>query len=278
MNQALHPQNDRSPPASPIRVGPVLPRADATDAVFTGFAFAGGEPGAAPGLFALTRRVGESLYPVLFGESDDMAAALERLRADDPVLAKGLADGVFFMARDNARMRSHILRDLVGNFNPPLNVEYRRRRAAPEIAALLPDRAERDFPEEPAQGAEVIEVCEADLRALVREFYGKALKDPLIGPVFNAHVSDWEHHFDLVQSFWSRSMLGTTRYSGTPFAPHMGMNLKPEFFDRWVGLFRETAESLLKPAAARAAIAKVEHMSVAFQAGLFPPKLTRDGQ
>lgn len=256
----------------------MLPSADATGIVFGGFAFAAGEPGAERGLFALTRRVGDFLYPVLFGESDDMAAALEKLRADDPVLAKGLADGVCFMARDNARMRNHILRDLVGKFNPPLNVEGRTGRSAGDISTLIPDRAERDFPGPPEEGAQVIEVSEQDLRALVREFYGKALEDPLIGPVFKRHVSDWEHHYDLVQSFWSRSMLGTTRYAGTPFAPHMGLNLKPEFFDRWVGLFRETAEALLRPPAARAAIAKVEHMSLAFQAGLFPPKLTRDRQ
>lgn len=277
MEKAVEHPHDRSKPVSVARVGPNLPRATATDVVFGGFTFAGGEPGPVPGLFALTRGIQDFLYPVLFGEADNMAAALAKLRADDLALTKGLADGVCFMARDNSRMRKHILRDLVGNYNPPLNAEFRKGRAASQIAALIPDRAEMDFPLAAEESA-LVEVSEQELRALVREFYGKARQDPLIGPVFNRHITDWEHHFDLVQSFWSRFMLGTTRYTGTPFAPHVGINLKPEFFDRWLSLFRETAKGVLQPAAARAAIDKVEHMSVAFQAGLFPPKLTRDGQ
>ena len=221
----------------------------------------------------LTRRVGETLHPVLIGESETIAAALGALRAD-PALARGLADGAFFMSRGNARQRQHILRDLVKKYNPPLNVADRTARAAPEIAALVPDRAEADFPE---TVAEPMEVSEADLDRLVRVFYGRALEDDVIGPVFRGHVSDWEHHFDIVQNFWSRAFLRTERYKGGPFAPHLGLNLKPEHFERWVALFRETAESELKPAAARAAIARVEHMSAAFQAGLFPLAVGRAG-
>jgi truncated hemoglobin YjbI len=67
-------------------------------------------------------------------------------------------------------------------------------------------------------------------------------------------------------------LLGTTRYRSSPFTPHLSLNLKPEFFDRWIELFKSAAVAHLPPVAARAAIAKVEHMSVCFQAGLFPPK------
>ncbi|MCW2317430.1 truncated hemoglobin YjbI [Rhodoblastus acidophilus] len=232
---------------------------------FGGFAFA--DPPQGPGLFALTRRVGDRLFPVLIGESDDVAATLEALRTEEPALARGLADGAHFMTRDNARMRRHILRDLVGKYNPPLNVEGRTARAAPEIAALVPDRAEGDFPE---AVSEDIEVSEADLDRLVRVFYRRAREDSVIGPVFDSHVSDWENHLDLVQNFWSRAFLRTERYKGAPFAPHLGLNLKPAHFERWVALFKETAAAELKPAAARAAIARAEHMSAAFQAGLYP--------
>lgn len=233
---------------------------------FGGFAFASGPAPEAPGLFVLTRRIGDALHPLLFGESESIAAALDALRAD-PALSRGLADGVYFMERGNARQRAHILRDLVKKYNPPLNVADRTARAAPELVALVPDRAEGDFPE---VLAEPVEVSEADLDRLVRVFYGRALEDEVIGPVFRGHVSDWEHHFEIVQNFWSRAFLRTQRYAGGPFAPHLGLNLRPEHFVRWVALFRETAEAELKPAAARDAIARVEHMSAAFQAGLFP--------
>ncbi|HUO54648.1 MAG TPA: group III truncated hemoglobin [Rhodoblastus sp.] len=267
------PRHDHSPMPAAHRAAPVLPRADAAETAFAGFAFVAGEPPARSGLVVLTRRIGDFLFPVLVVEADDMAAEVARLRAAEPVLAAGLADGCFWSARDNARLRHHALRDLVGKYDPPLNEEFRMGRSAPEIAALAPDRAKNLPVGETEHGAEAIDVSEAELKAMVRAFYSEAMDDPLIGPVFARHVSDWDHHFEIVQNFWSRALLGTARYSGSPFTPHLDMQLKPEFFDRWVALFRKNAEANLKPAAARVAIARVEHMSVCFQAGLFPPKI-----
>jgi truncated hemoglobin YjbI len=266
-------RHDTSPLPAAHKAGPNLPRADAPEIQLGGFIFTAGDPPRSAGLFALTRRIGDFLYPVLIGEAEDMAAAVEKLHADEAVLAAGLADGLCWMARDPARMRVHVLRELVGKYDPPLNVEHRKGRAAPEIAALAPDRS-KDLPAGEAEhGAAGIEVSEEELRDLVRAFYEQALVDPVIGPVFKRNVADWEHHFMLAADFWSRSLLGTTRYTGSPFTPHLSLNLKPEFFERWVALFKIAAASRLKPVAARAAISKVEHMSVCFQAGLFPPKM-----
>jgi truncated hemoglobin YjbI len=272
MNSHPH-RHDHSPLPAARRAGPTLPRADDVEVAFAGFAFAAGDPPAAPGLFALTRQIGEFLYPVIFGEADDMAAEVARLRAEEPVLASGLADGCFWSGRDNARQRQHVLRDLVGKYDPPLNEAFRMGRAAPEIAALVPDRAKNLPSGEAEHASQPVEATEDELKAMVRAFYSEAMEDPLIGPVFKSHVSDWDHHFEIVQNFWSRSLLGTSRYNGSPFTPHLSMNLKPEFFDRWVALFRKNAEATLRPAAAKAATARVEHMSVCFQAGLFPPKM-----
>lgn len=269
----MQPLQDHSPLPPAHRAGPIPPRADAASAAFAGFAFAAGDPPAGPGVVVLTRRIGAFLFPVLCFEAENMESEASRLRADEPALAAGLADGCFWSARDNARQRHHMLRDLVGKYDPPLNVEFRMGRAAPEIAALVPDRA-RNLPSGQAErGAETIDATEAEIESTVRAFYTEAMQDPLIGPVFKSHVADWEHHFQIVRNFWSRSLLGTSRYAGSPFTPHLSMNLKPEFFDRWIALFKKNAEANLKPAAARAAIARVEHMSVCFQAGLFPPKI-----
>jgi truncated hemoglobin YjbI len=273
MQPPSHP-HDHLPLPLAQKAGPIFPRAEsAGEIVFAGFIFSAGDPPHSGGLMVLTRRIGAFLYPVPIGEDEDMAAALEQAGRDEKVLAAGLADGVFWMARDNARQRHYISRDLVGKYDPPLNVEFRKGRAAPEIAALVPDRAGDSVKGEAERGAEPIEVSEAELRELVRAFYEEALKDPLIGPVFERSVADWEHHYDIVQKFWSRALLGTTRYTGSPFTPHLSLHFKPEFFERWIALFKTIAERHLKPAAARAAISRVEHMSVCFQAGLFPPEI-----
>ena len=275
--QHLSNHHDHSPMPVAQKAGPIFPRADSAEIAFAGFAFSAGDPPHSGGLFALTRRIGDFLYPVMICEAENMAAALEKLQGDEPILAAGLTDGLFWMTRENARQRNHILRDLVGKYDPPLNIDYRKGRAAPEIAALATDRAANLFPGEAEHGAEKIDVSEGELRELVRAFYAEAMNDPLIGPVFARNVADWDHHFDIVQNFWSRALLGTTRYTGSPFTPHLSLNLKPEFFDRWIALFKTTAERHLKPAAAHAAIARVEHMSVCFQAGLYPPKIPAPG-
>jgi truncated hemoglobin YjbI len=264
--------NSFSPMPAPHKAGPILPRAGSAQVEFAGYVFSAGDPPAKAGLFALTRQIGAFLYPVLAGEAEDMAAAVAKLMAEEPALAAGLCDGLFWMARDAARQRVHILRDLVGKYDPPFNIEHRKGRAAPEIAALAPDRANIPAAGEAEHGAESVEVSEEQLRDLVRGFYDEARKDPLIGPVFARNISDWEQHFDVAQAFWSRVLRGTQRYAGSPFTPHLSLNLKPEFFDRWIELFKLAAEKALPPPAARMAIARVEHMSVCFQAGLFPPK------
>ncbi len=81
---------------------------------------------------------------------------------------------------------------------------------------------------------------------------------------------DWEHHLKRLQDFWSRSLLGTERYSGFPFPAHLQPPVEPEHFSRWMALFEKTAQETLSPALAEKAIEKARHMSTCFQAGIFP--------
>ena len=115
---------------------------------------------------------------------------------------------------------------------------------------------------------------EAAARALLDERLAeRAIEDDLIGPVFRRAVADWEHHFETIRDFWSKTLRGSCRYGGNPFSAHIRLDLRPEFFDRWLELFRLTAREELPPAASDRAIAKVEHMSSCFQAGLFLPSV-----
>ncbi|MFT4095544.1 MAG: group III truncated hemoglobin [Rhodoblastus sp.] len=256
------------PPAPAVPAGapgPVLPRAGDLAADFGGFRFQAGPPPAEAGVYVLTRRIGALLYPVFVGASDDLSHLQEA-----EALRSGDADGLFWLARALERQRVYIARDLVGKYDPPLNVGDRKGRAAPEIAALVPDRAS-------GLGAGMAEmlatpavVSEDEIARLVREFYAAAMDDDMIGPVFHRAVADWDQHYRIVEDFWSRTLLGTTRYNGSPFTPHLALALKPAFFTRWIELFRQTAYRVLQPAAAARAIAKVEHMSACFQSGLFP--------
>jgi hemoglobin len=111
---------------------------------------------------------------------------------------------------------------------------------------------------------------EAQLARLVARFYDRARADPLLAPVLEAAIRDWDAHHAVVQGFWSHMLLRTQRYRGSAYAPHLNRGIRPEHFPRWLALFREAAEETLPPAAARQAFAHAEFMSQSYQAGLFP--------
>jgi truncated hemoglobin YjbI len=275
-------QTQTGSPPHPPHTGPtlaVLPHADDSAPVFAGFAFTGGDhPPHEPGVFILTRRIADRLYPVVVGEAENIAAAIIDLRAKDPVAANA-TDGVFWMPRAQPRQRAHIARDLIGKFHPPLNTEHRKAPTVPELAVLIPDRLDAELgtaAAPPPVGG--IAATEEELARLVEVFYAAAKADALIGPVFNGTVADWEAHARTVANFWSHSLLGTTRYNGHPFTAHLRLGLTPEHFARWVELFRSSATAVLQPEAAAYAIGKVEHMSTCFQTGLFLPPIERHAE
>ena len=77
-------------------------------------------------------------------------------------------------------------------------------------------------------------------------------KDPLLAPVFELRISDWEPHLDNMFAFWSSLTLHTGRYHGQPMAKHMPLAVDARHFDRWLALFEETARDLCPPARGRA--------------------------
>ncbi len=88
-------------------------------------------------------------------------------------------------------------------------------------------------------------VGEADIALLVDRFYAKVRRDPLIGPLFEEAVEDWDAHLATLRSFWSSVMLTSGRYKGNPMAAHTRHPIRPEFFDRWLALFGETADEVV---------------------------------
>jgi len=84
-----------------------------------------------------------------------------------------------------------------------------------EVAAVTEQamRGELDF--EAALDARVAllrGLDEAMIDRLVRTFYARARLDPLIGPVFESRMQDWESHFGRMCAFWSSVALMSGRY------------------------------------------------------------------
>ena len=125
-----------------------------------------------------------------------------------------------------------------------------------------------DFPkiQDEAQKAAI----EDAIDRCVHVFYEKGLRDPLLGSIFANSIPDLDSHIQIVRNFWSKSLLGTERYEGQPFAAHVKLPIEPKHFQRWLELFIETARETLPETQAEQAIAKASHMTQCFQSGLFP--------
>jgi hemoglobin len=90
----------------------------------------------------------------------------------------------------------------------------------------------------------------AMIERLVQAFYGRARRDPLIGPIFERTVADWDAHIARMCDFWSSVVLMSGRYHGQPMAAHSPLPIATQHFDRWLELFAESAHATCPPAAA----------------------------
>ncbi len=93
------------------------------------------------------------------------------------------------------------------------------------------------------------QVTEDNIKQLVDNFYRKIAQDKDLGPIFAGVIGDgpdaWKLHLNTMYDFWSSMLLGSGRYNGRPMPKHMAL---PPFdiglFNRWLGLFSETAHEI----------------------------------
>ena len=117
---------------------------------------------------------------------------------------------------------------------------------------------------------------EALLERVVREFYGEARLDPLLGPVF-ARVTEWEPHIARIAAFWSSVALQTGRYHGQPMEAHLPLGLTPAHFARWLALWEATCRRLCPEDGAGLLIDRARRIAdslghaLAVRAGTLPP-------
>jgi hemoglobin len=113
------------------------------------------------------------------------------------------------------------------------------------------------------------ELTEPALSRLVRQFYAKARLDPLLGPVFETAVTDWEPHLDRVAAFWATAALGIPAYRGNPMAAHRKHALTPAMFDRWLEVWAETTAEVFAPAVAEQLTSHASLIAESLKLGLF---------
>ena len=88
-------------------------------------------------------------------------------------------------------------------------------------------------------------VSREDIDALMVRFYGRAMSDPVIGPLFTDVAQlDLEHHLPVIGDFWESTLFGSgvySRHRRNPLLIHAELDrkarLEPHHFQRWLELF-----------------------------------------
>ncbi len=123
-------------------------------------------------------------------------------------------------------------------------------------------------------------VTEDLIRAMVYVFYSRIRGDEVLGPIFSRVIGEnWGPHLAKMCDFWSSVMRMTGRYHGNPLAAHIRLKiLLPEHFQRWLQLFRQTADEVCGAEVAALFVTRAENIARSLQLGMFYRPASRNSQ
>lgn len=111
-------------------------------------------------------------------------------------------------------------------------------------------------------------IDEAMINSIVREFYARIRDDELLGPIFEARITDWEPHLQRMCAFWSSVALMTGTYHGQPMQKHLPLPVDAVHFDRWLSLFEATTRDLCSPKAAEHFMERARRIAESLEMGI----------
>jgi hemoglobin len=111
---------------------------------------------------------------------------------------------------------------------------------------------------------------EARIERVVHAFYRRVRADAVLGPIFAAEIAggDWPAHLERMVAFWSSVALMSGRYHGRPMQAHAKLAVEAAHFDRWLELFRATAQEIGPPEAAAHLIERAERIAMSLESGI----------
>ncbi len=114
-----------------------------------------------------------------------------------------------------------------------------------------------------------VDITEPMIGALVDAFYARVRQDPVLGPVFDARVEDWDGHLAKLKDFWSSLALLSGRYKGRPMPVHAAIGeISDAHFARWLALFAQTARDMCPAAAADLFVDRANRIAASLKLGI----------
>ena len=76
--------------------------------------------------------------------------------------------------------------------------------------------------------------------------------DGLLGPIFEAMITDWPPHLARMKDFWTSIAIESGRFHGNPMVKHLAIpGIERAHFDHWLMLFNQTLPEVMPEAAAQ---------------------------
>ncbi len=89
----------------------------------------------------------------------------------------------------------------------------------------------------------------AGILRLITPFYARVRRDPLLGPIFNERIQDWDSHLAKITEFWAGMTDGPGLYPGG-MGRHFFLPIDGAHFDAWLAAWDANARTMLAPAEA----------------------------
>ena len=111
-------------------------------------------------------------------------------------------------------------------------------------------------------------ITEAMIERLVHRFYDKVRGDQMLGPIFEARITNWEPNLAQMCAFWSSVALMSGRYHGAPMPKHLPLPVDATHFDRWLALFEATAREVCPPSAQQHFLERARRIAASLELGV----------
>ena len=93
-----------------------------------------------------------------------------------------------------------------------------------------------------------------DVRVLVHTFYDKIRQHDMLGPIFNAHITEeqWPAHLSKLTDFWESNLFSVRTFRGSPSKAHVKVDknlnhtVSQNHFAQWLQLWFETIDELFE--------------------------------
>ena len=107
----------------------------------------------------------------------------------------------------------------------------------------------------------------ADIERMVDAFYDRVRADQRLGPIFQdvAQV-DWTRHLPRMYAFWESVLFGASDFKGNPLETHRLLAQRTPLtgldFERWLGIFSRSVDSLFSGPMAEEAKQRASRIAV----------------